>query len=238
MMEITPDQIVYWTAGPFRLNATLVFTWLVMALLVLVSWLATRSLGTPGDAPDADVVRLSPWQNALEAVVETIQEQIRQATAEEGEAYLPFVGTLFLFVAGCNVLGVVPGFHPPTASLATAAALAGCVFVAVPLFGISRLGFRAYLRRYLRPTPFMLPFHVIGELSRTLSLAIRLFGNIASGTLVVSILLSLTPFFVPVAMRLFGLLIGLIQAYVFAVLALVYIASAARAQSDTRGPAT
>lgn len=227
-MSISPDQIVYWSHGLWRLSATVVFTWLVMAVLLLISWLATRRL--EGDLP------ASRWQTALEAVVEALQHQIRQTVGVDGDRYLPFIGTLFLFIATSNLLAAVPGFHAPTASLTTTVALAVCVFVAVPIFGISRLGLRIYVRRYLQPTPLMLPFHLIGEVSRTVSLAIRLFGNIASGSLIAAILLSLTPLFVPVVAQLFGLLIGLIQAYVFSILALVYIASAARVEARHTEP--
>ena len=220
-MEITPDQIVYWQSGPLVVNATLVFSWLVMALLVLSAWGVTRRL--------SDDPLPSRFQNLLEALVGTIRAQIREATHGDADRYLPFIGTLFLYIVTSNVLSVVPGFEPPTGSLSTTAALAACVFVAVPIYGIAERGVAGYLRRYLQPTPLMLPFHVIGELSRTIALAVRLFGNIASGTLIAAILLSVAPFLFPVLMKLLGLLIGVIQAYVFAILALIYIASGARA---------
>jgi F-type H+-transporting ATPase subunit a len=223
-VEISPDQVVYWTRGFVVVNATLVFSWTVMAILTVAAWRVSRRLS-------ADP-RPGRFQNLMEALVDAIRRQIRDAVQEEEAAdrYLPFVATLFLFIVTCNVLLVVPGFQPPTASLSTTAALALCVFVAVPLFGVAERGLAGYLRRYVQPTPLMLPFQVIGELSRTLALAVRLFGNVASGTLIVAILLSVAPFFFPVLMNLLGLLIGVIQAYVFAVLALIYIASGARAQ--------
>jgi F-type H+-transporting ATPase subunit a len=168
---------------------------------------------------------MTPAQNALEALVVFILDQIRDVTQQDPEPYLPFVGTLFLFIAVSNVLSVVPGFHPPTGSLTTTAALAICVFLAVPAFGIAKLGLGPYLRGYLRPSPFMLPFTIIGELSRTLALAVRLFGNVMSTSVIVAILLSVAPLFFPVIMNAFGLLIGIIQAYIFAILAIVYIAS-------------
>ncbi len=227
-MEITPDQVVYWQSGPIVINATLVFSWLVMALLATCAWTVRRRL-SGGPLPG----RL---QNLLEALVETIRGQIRQAAHESADRYLPFIGTLFLFIVTSNVLAIVPGFRPPTGSLSTTAALAACVFVAVPVFGIAECGLKAYLKRYLQPTPLMLPFQVIGELSRTIALAVRLFGNIASGTLIVAVLLSVAPFFFPVLMKLLGLLIGVIQAYVFAILALIYIASGARAQHEQQAP--
>ena len=157
-----------------------------------------------------------------------MRDQIREVSRHDPGMYLPFVGTLFLFIATSNLLAVVPGYLPPTGSLSTTTALAACVFVAVPLFGISRQGVVGYLRNYLRPTPLMLPFNVIGEFSRTLALAVRLYGNIMSGTVLVGILISLAPFFFPIVMQMLGLITGLVQAYIFAVLAMVYIASAAK----------
>lgn len=223
-MEITPDQIVYWQSGPVVVNATLVFSWVVMALLALSAWAVSRRV--------TEDPRPGRFQNLLEALVEAIRGQIREAAHEEADRYLPFIGTLFLFIVTANVLAVVPGFEPPTGSLSTTAALAACVFVAVPVFGITERGTAGYLAHYVRPTPLMLPFHVLGELSRTIALAVRLFGNIASGTLIAAILLSVAPFFFPVLMKLLGLLIGVIQAYVFAILALIYIASGARARRE------
>lgn len=219
-MQLTPDDIILLTWGPLRLNATIVFTWVSMVLLVAGSWLVTRRL-----APEAGATR---WQRLLEIVVMGMRGQIRDVVHEDVDRYLPFVGTLFLFIAFSSLLSPVPGYRPPTASLSTTAALAAAVFIAVPVFAIAKRGVAGYLRHYIRPTPFMLPFNLIGELSRTLALAVRLFGNIMSGTLIGAILLSVAPFLFPVILDLFGLLVGIIQAYVFAVLSLVYIASASR----------
>jgi F-type H+-transporting ATPase subunit a len=219
-MTLTPDQVVLWAWGPARLTATIVGTWVVMAVLVMAAVLATRRLST--------ATRLGRWQNLLEVLVAGMRDQIREVSQQDPGPYLPFVGTLFLFIATANLLAVIPGFVPPTASLSTTTALALCVFVAVPLYGIAERGLGGYLAGYARPTVFMLPFNVIGELSRTVALAIRLYGNIMSGTVITAILLSLVPFFFPVLLQLLGLLTGLIQAYIFAILAMVYIASATR----------
>ncbi len=148
---------------------------------------------------------------------------------QKPERYLPFIGTLFLFIVTSNLLAVVPGFYAPTASLSTTAALAICVLVAVPVYGIAQQGFLGYLKLYVQPTPLMLPFNLIGELSRTLALAVRLFGNMMSGAKIGAILLAIAPLFFPILMHALGLLTGLIQAYIFAILALVYIASATQA---------
>ncbi len=211
---------MYWQWELVTVNATLVFTWLTMIVMVAASWLVTRSLET---GPE-----IGRGQAFLELVVLQIRDQIDEAVPERPEAYVPFIGTLFLFITFSTLLGSIPGVQVVAASLSTTAALAVCVFAAVPLFGVARIGLRTYLGHYLRPTPFMLPFHVIGELSRTLALAVRLFGNLMSGRVLAGILLSVVPFVFPAVLEAFGLLIGVIQAYVFAMLALVYIASGAR----------
>ncbi len=219
-MEISPDAWIIYEWQGWQLTATVAFTWLVMAILVVVSALITSRL-SEGET-------VSRWQVMLEVIVTTIRDQIDEVGAENPGRYLPFIGTLFLFIATANLLTVVPGYQPPTGSLSTTAALAICVLIAVPLFSIARRGLGGYLKTYISPTPFMLPFNLISELSRTLALAVRLYGNVMSGTVIVGILISIAPFFFPIVMQLLGLLTGLIQAYIFAILAMVYIASASR----------
>jgi F-type H+-transporting ATPase subunit a len=228
-MRITPDETVFWQWDGFTLNATIVFTWIVMALLVVGARLITFRL--------SDDERLSRWQNLLEVLVTGMRDQIRDVAHEDPRQFLPFIGTLFLFIATSNLMAVVPGFEPPTGSLSTTTALAICVLLAVPLYGIAERGFGGYLRKYVQPTFFMLPFNIIGEVSRTLALAIRLYGNVMSGTVVVGILIGISPFLFPVVMELLGLLTGLIQAYIFAVLAMVYIASATRTHTGAENGA-
>ena len=227
-MTISPDQIVLWQWGPIHVNATLAYTWLVMGLLTLGAWLVTRRLDTGEE--------ISRWQNLLEVLVTGLRDQIRDVSRQDPGQCLPFVGTLFVFIAVSNLLSVVPFYLPPTGSLSTTTALALCVLTAVPLYGILHQGPMGYLRHYVQPTPLMLPFNLIGELSRTVALAVRLYGNIMSGTVIVGILLSLTPFFFPIVMQLLGLLTGMIQAYIFAVLAMVYIASASAAGRRSDAP--
>ncbi len=222
--QITPDQVIYWQWGGFAVNATLAYTWGVMLLLTLGSWLITRRLSSE--------LRFSRWQNLLEILVGGIRDQIQEVSSQKPEAYLPFIGTIFIFIAMSNLLAVVPGFIPPTASLSTTTALALAVFVSVPFFGISKQGLGAYLKNYVEPSVFMLPFNVMGEFSRTLALAVRLFGNAMSGVKIGAILLALAPLFFPVVMQVLGLLTGMIQAYIFAILALVYITSATRAHHE------
>jgi F-type H+-transporting ATPase subunit a len=224
-MHLTPDEITVFEWNGLRLNATIALTWLVMAIIVVTGRLITLRL-TDSEKP-------SRWQNMLEVLVSGVADQIRQISQREPGRFLPFIGTLFLFIVVSNVLAVVPGFRPPTASVSTTTALALCVLIAVPLFGIADRGLGGYLRTYLQPTVLMLPFNIIGELSRTVALAVRLYGNMMSGTILAALLISIVPFFFPVVMQLLGLLTGVIQAYIFAVLAMVYIAAAARSHEDT-----
>lgn len=223
-MSITPDAVVYWQWGMVKLNATIVYTWVIMALLVIVSWLGTRGLTTRPKA--------SRWQNLVEMVIVAIQDQIRDISGQNPAAYLAFIGTLFLFILISAILTIVPGFLTPIGSLSTTAALAICVFLAVPLYGVTRRGLRGYLATYASPSVLMLPFNVIGEFSRTLALAVRLYGNIMSGTMIVGVLISVIPLFFPVIMQVLGLVTGVIQAYIFAVLAMVYIGSATRIEEE------
>ncbi len=227
-MELSPDAWVLFEWRGLRLNATILFTWVVMALLVLVSWAVSARID--------DAERVPRWQNLLEVIVATIRDQIAETGAERPARYMAFIGTLFLFIAVSNILSIVPGYVAPTGSLSTTAALALCVLVAVPLYAIADRGLRPYLRNYLRPTPLMLPFNIVAEISRTVALAVRLYGNVMSGTVIVGILISVAPFVFPVVMQLLGLLTGLIQAYIFAVLAMVYIGSASRAPRGAASP--
>ncbi len=217
-MTFNPDDILFWQWGLLKINATLVFTWLVMAIILLLTWLATRRL--------SDSMHPSRWQTFMEIVVSLIRDQIREVSHEDPDPYQAFVGSIFLFIALANLLTIVPGYRPPTGSLSTTTALAICVFLAVPLYGIQRQGLLNYLRQYTKPSLFMLPFNIIGEVSRTIALAVRLFGNMMSGTVVVAVLISITPFLFPIVLQLLGLLTGMIQAYIFAILAMVYITSA------------
>jgi F-type H+-transporting ATPase subunit a len=217
-VRITPDQLILWQYGFLKLNATIMTTWGLMLLLGLGAHLITRKL-------TSEVIP-SRWQAALEILITGINEQIKEVGLSAPERYIGFIGTLFIFIATANLLTLVPGYTPPTSSLSTTAALALCVFVAVPAFGVGRRGWRRYLKSYLQPTIIMLPFNLISELSRTLALAVRLFGNMMSGTMIIAILLTITPFIFPVAMTALGLLTGLVQAYIFSILATVYVAAA------------
>lgn len=232
MTNISPDEVVFWKWDFAVLNLTILWTWFVMAVMTIGSWLITRRLSR---GP-----QMSRWQNLLEVIVGYARDQISEIMRQPARPYLPFIGTLFLFIAVCNALAIVPGYEPPTASLSTTAALAICVFAAVPVYGIIHEGVGPFLKHYVQPNVVMLPFNVLGELSRTLALAVRLFGNVMSGAKIAAILLAVAPLFFPILMQALGLLTGLIHAYIFAILAAVYIASGkqtAEAQDPKGTPA-
>jgi F-type H+-transporting ATPase subunit a len=228
VMRLSPDEIIFWQHGFFKLNATVVFTWGLMLVLAIGSKLITRGLSMG--------LERSRWQNLLEIVITGIERQIEEVGLAHPEKYLPFLGTLFLFVATAALFTILPGYEPPTGSLSTTAALALCVLVAVPLFGIEEQGLGGYLTSYVKPTFIMLPFNIISEVSRTLALAVRLFGNMMSGAMIIAILLTVTPFIFPIFMTALGLLTGMVQAYIFSILAAVYIAAATRIRKPMPEP--
>ena len=217
-MNLTSDQTIFWSNGFVTINLTLVTTWAIMLFMVIGAKLITRKLKTSH--------KISRWQCILEIIVMGINKQIKEVGLENPEKYIGFIGTLFLFIAVANFWIVLPWYEPPTGSLSTTAALAIAVFLSVPFFGIQQSGFLAYLKTYIKPNFIMLPFNIISELSRTLALAIRLFGNIMSGGMIIAILLSISPLFIPIVMKALGLLTGMVQAYIFSILATVYIAAA------------
>ena len=226
-MRLSPDDMIFWQHGLLKLNGTIVFTWGLMLVLALGSKLVTRNLSTD--------LKRAPWQSLLEIVVTGIEKQIEDVGLHQPQKYIGFLGTLFLFVALSALCTIIPGYEPPTGSLSTTAALALCVLVAVPAFGIQEQGLGGYLKSYIEPTVIMLPFNVLSEISRTLALAVRLFGNMMSGTMILAILLTITPFVFPVFMSALGLLTGMVQAYIFSILAAVYIAAATRGRKPKRG---
>jgi F-type H+-transporting ATPase subunit a len=222
--QISPDQVILFSWWFVTISATLAYTWLVMGVLVIGSILVTGNLSS-----DPAMTR---WQSVLEVLVETIRSEIGDVVKEGVDTYFPFIGTLFLFILFSNLFTFIPGYVAPTSSLTTTSSLAIMVFFAVPIYGISKQGIIEYLKEYFRPTFIFFPFHVMGEFSRTLALAVRLFGNLMSHEKVIAILLAVTPLFFPVVMQVLGLLIGIIQAYIFAVLTIVYIASATQSHEE------
>ncbi|MGQ9473981.1 MAG: F0F1 ATP synthase subunit A [Candidatus Caldatribacteriaceae bacterium] len=198
------------------ITKTVISTWVVMAFLVIISWFLTRKMSfVPG--------RL---QNVIELFVEAIVNLIEGMSAGNGKRFLPLVGTLALFIGTANLAHLIPGLRAPTSDFNTAFALALVVFFAVPFYGIAARGVKNYLKEYLSPSPILLPFHIISELTRTFSLALRLFGNILGEEIIIGILFILAPVFVPVPMMLFSIFTGIIQAYIFTILTVVYLSSA------------
>ena len=225
-MKLSPDDTIFWQHGVVCINGTIVWTWAIMLVLVSISILITRKLRTD--------IHISRWQCILEMLVKGINKQIEEIGLKEPENYIGFLGTLFLFIGTSNLCIIFPGYEPPTGSLSTTAALSLSVFFAVPFFGICRCGLLGYLKSYLHPNFIMLPFHIISEFSRTIALAVRLFGNIMSGSMIVAILLSIVPFIFPMVISILGLLTGMVQAYIFSILATVYIASGITVESKKK----
>lgn len=208
---------VLFKAGPVGITEPVLVTWGLMAVLSLGAALTGRSLRT--DRP-------GPVQVCLELFVVSVQGQIREILRVGPEPYLPFLATLFLFIACANLTSLAPGLEPPTANLETDAALAVVVFFAVHFFGVRAKGVGGYLAEFAKPTRIMLPLNLASEVTRTFSLMVRLFGNIMSGVFIIGIVLSLVGLLVPIPFMALDLLTGLIQAYIFTVLAAVFIGGA------------
>ena len=208
-MEITPDSSIVWQYGIAKLNTTILTTWVVMFILAGVSWLVTRRM-----KKESASTRLA---TLLEILVAFVYQNLRDIGLRTPEKYIDFIGTLFIFIGFSGLLTIFPGYVPPTASLSTTAALAICVFIAVPLYAIKEKGVLGYLKNYLHPFFLFLPFNIIGDFSRTLALAVRLFGNTMSGTLIIGLIVSLTPFLFPVVLHLLDLILSLVQAYIFTI---------------------
>lgn len=209
------DKPALFFLGPLGIDATVVTTWGLLLVLAIGCLLATRHL-----SPDNPGL----LQTALEGTVQAIESAIESVMPGRAELLLPFVGTLWLFIALANLTGLIPGLNSPTADLSTTAALAFLVFLSVHWFGIRSEGWRAYLRHYLTPSPILLPFHLMGELSRTLALAMRLFGNIVSLEMAALLVLLVAGLLVPVPLLMLHIVEALVQAYIFGTLALIYIA--------------
>jgi F-type H+-transporting ATPase subunit a len=215
--EYSPLQSeVLFRIGPVEVARPVVTTWAIILVLGLASWLGTRKMSE----------RPGRWQTILEAIVSGLSGQIGEVVRRDPEPFLPVIGTLFLFIAAANLSGLLPDVKPPTASLETPAALALIVFFSVHAYGIRARGVRRYLKSYLEPNPLMLPLNVLSEITRTFSLMVRLFGNIMSHELIIGIVITLAGLLVPIPFMALTILIGLIQAYIFSVLATVFIGAA------------
>lgn len=216
-MELNPlatDVLLH--VGPIPIGTAVVTTWAIMGLLSLICWLGLRR------------PRIHPGtlQLVLELVVETLTTQLRDIVRRDPQPYLPLIGTLFVFLVFANLSAAVPGAKPPTGHVETPAALAAIVFLSVHYFGIRAQGLSGYLAHYTRPSPLLAPLNVLAEITRTFSLMVRLFGNIMSHEFVLAIVVFLAGLLMPVPFMLLGILIGLIQAYIFTVLAAVFVGAA------------
>jgi F-type H+-transporting ATPase subunit a len=214
---------VLFTVGPVPITAPVVTTWGIMAVLSLSAWLLTRRLS----------LHPTPIQTAVELVVDAIATQIRDTMRIAPEPFLPLIGTLFLFILTANWSAVLPGVEPPTAHLETDAALALIVFGAMLWFGIRARGVVGYLLGFARPSVLLVPLNLLETLTRTFSLIVRLFGNVMSGVFVIGIVLSLAGLLVPVPLMALELLTGAVQAYIFTILALVFIGGAIGEDTDS-----
>ncbi len=215
--ELVP--FVVFTIGPIEITSTVVTTWLIVAFLGVASYLIGRSLK----------VRPGVFQNILEWVVESIDGLLQSMIGEGSRFLLPFVGALAIFIAIANLTGLIPGLKAPTTDINTPLALALIVFVSVHYYGIRHRGLLGHLKRYVEPIFLMLPIEIASEVARTISLTFRLFGNMMGEEVVVSILFLVLPLLVPVPMMIFGIFTGFIQAYIFTILTITYLAGAVKA---------
>jgi F-type H+-transporting ATPase subunit a len=216
-LQLHPLQTeVLFSAGPVPITVGVVTTWVIMVTLVLVSWLAMRNAHVRGG-----------WlQSTVEVAVEAIGDQIKAILGADPWAYIPLLGTLFIYLVFANLSGVFPGVVAPTAHIETPAALALIVFFSVQFFGIKEQGLRGYAKRYLEPNPLLLPLNLLSQITRSFSMMVRLFGNMMSHEFIIAIVLFLAGLLVPVPFMLLGILIGIIQAFIFTVLATVYVGGA------------
>jgi F-type H+-transporting ATPase subunit a len=216
MIDSPLSTKVVFTVGSIPITEPVVVTWGIMAALALAGGLATRSL----------TLRPSRYQAVLELIVGATEEQIRNTMRVAPKPYVPLIGTLFLFILTANWSSLIPGIEPPTAHLETDAALGVIVFFAIIYFGVRARGFGGYLKTFAEPSVVMIPLNVVETLTRTFSLIVRLFGNVMSGVFIIAIILSLAGLLVPIPLMALELLVGAIQAYIFTVLAMVFIGSA------------
>ena len=213
------DTMPIFTIKGITVGGTVFYSWIVMGVLTVLSWLATRRLKT--------TLKVSGLQTAMEMIVMTIRSQIKEVSGDNPARSMPIMGTFFLFIGLSNLLTIIPWFRSPTASLSTTFAFSLCVFCAMPIYGIKHAGVKGYFKKYIDPTPIMLPLNILSDFSSTFSLAFRLYGNMLSGAIIASVLMMLAPFLVPLPLQILGLITGTIQAYIFALLAIVYVSSVA-----------
>ena len=206
--------------GPVQLTSTVITTWVVIAIIGGLAWLATRRL------------QMSPGrlQTMVEAIVSIIEESIRDIAPQHFRQIMPFIGSLWVFLVIANLIGLIPGMHSPTRDLSATAAIAFLVFLSVHWYGIRIQGLKNYLLHYLSPSPILLPFNLISEVTRTIALAVRLFGNMMSLEMIALLILLVAGFLVPVPILMLHIVEALVQAYIFGMLALIYVAGGLQSQ--------
>ncbi|HKJ09153.1 MAG TPA: F0F1 ATP synthase subunit A [Gammaproteobacteria bacterium] len=206
--------------GPLGISDVVVTTWAIMLILWLAAWVSTRALKeSPGS-----------WQTAIEGIVSALEDAVGSVVPEHKDLVMPFVGTLWVYLVVANLAGLLPGLHAPTGNLSATTALAVLVFLSVHWFGIRTQGFRRYLLHYIRPNPILLPFHIISEITRTVALAVRLFGNMMSLEMAGLLVLLVAGLLAPVPILMLHVVEALVQAYLFGMLALIYIAGGLQTQ--------
>ncbi|MGR9045067.1 MAG: F0F1 ATP synthase subunit A [Gammaproteobacteria bacterium] len=212
------------TLGPVTLTGSVLTTWGIMLVIAAAAGFATRQM---------DLLAGS-LQTALEGIVSALEEAVLAVAPDHGRQIMPFVATLWLFLVVANLVGLIPGLHSPTRDLSVTSALAVLVFFSVHWFGIKTQGLKNYLRHYLTPSPILLPFHILSELTRTLALAVRLFGNIMSLEMAAMLILLVAGFLAPIPILMLHIIEALVQAYIFGMLALIYLAGAIQSQQLKR----
>ena len=214
------DHEFSYALGPVVIGASLMTTWGIMGVITAIAWFSTRHLEMlPGSL-----------QTTVEGIVATIDEAISAVAPEHGRQIMPFIASLWLFLIIANLVGLIPGLHSPTRDLSVTSALAVLVFFSVHWFGIKTLGLKNYLHHYLTPSPILLPFHIISEFTRTLALAIRLFGNMMSLEMAAMLILLVAGFLAPIPILMLHIIEALVQANIFGMLALIYLAGAMQSQ--------
>ncbi len=208
------------TLGQLTIHASVISTWGVMVFIISLVWLATRHMQMLPNGV----------QTVIEGIFEAMEQTVLEVTPEHGRLIMPFISTLWVFLIIANMVGLIPGLHSPTGDLSVTSALAILVFLSVHWFGIRTQGLKKYLHHYLQPTPMLLPFHIISELTRTLALAIRLFGNVMSLEMAAMLIVLVAGFLAPIPILMLHIIEALVQAYIFGMLALIYLASAMQSQ--------
>jgi len=218
--EMFPVEI--FSIGPVVIKNTVIITWFVMAFIIIASYLITRRLS----------IKPGVFQEIFEAIIESAEKTIKDTLPVSPWTVIPFITTLWIFIGASNLIGLIPGFMTPTSDINTTVAFAIISYSMMHVFGLKTMGLRNYLKHYTEPSWILLPIHFLAELTRTIALAIRLFGNMLSGDMIAIILLGIAGFLVPIPFSLLHIVIGVIQAYIFGILTLVFIAGGIRMEQN------